>query len=277
MTRNELATLIAKAQHEIEKGNLDSAERLLDFVNKQADEEDDLPDDYDPEESNPSLDAADDEDDGEDDDSVDKALRTLKKAGTRGLNFGQINTDDALDRGRGHTSMGPVEADEEHSPETYRLSTTDAVGGTETRHKFTDKVDRIAQDEKVGRNEAMTRARIRHPQLYSSFQSHTAAQSTKDQAATRGFDRAIGKRGDSYEMLVSEHMAKGCNMETASQRVAQLYGYDATRNTMYKGESVVQAFESKVNALIRKGYDGETACRIVRQAEPTLFKALQVV
>jgi hypothetical protein len=95
----------------------------------------------------------------------------------------------------------------------------------------------------------------------------------------RGWDK-VGKNSGSetFESLVSEQMVKGCNMEVASQRVAQLHGYEATRNSMYKGESKLSdRFQKRVDALIAEGYSGEDACRIIRKADPTLFRAMQIV
>jgi hypothetical protein len=216
----DLQALIRKCEAEARVGNLDEAETLMAYIEKaQADEEDGLDEDYNPDESNPSLDSEDDED------AVDKSLRMLRKAGTRGLNF-NTNTDEVTDRGRGHTSMGPVEADTVHSPETYQLSTTAAVGGQQTRHKFMDKVDRIQEQEKVGRTTALTRARQRHPELYTSFQRHTAAQSAPNQAAARGLNRAVDKSAPTcWEEAVSQEMARsGVSAEIAKVRLANAEG-----------------------------------------------------
>jgi hypothetical protein len=195
----------------------------MDCVQKQmADDEDDS--EYD-DPSNPSSED-DDLEDGEDN-SVGKALVALRKAG-RGINWDE-NTDIINDRGRGHENLGgaSLEADHAHRPETYQLSTTAAVGGQQTRHKFTDKVDRIQQEESVGRATAMTRARQRHPELYTSFQEHTAAQSTPNQAASRAMNRTVDKRAPScWEEAVSAEMARsGVTAEMAKVRLAQAHGY----------------------------------------------------
>jgi hypothetical protein len=218
-----------------------------------------------------------DGDDDEDDNSeVDKSLRALRKLGVQGLNFGQQNTDEVTDRGRGHQNMS-AEVETVHDDYPYKLSDTPAVGGQKTKHKFEQKIDSIQQNEKCGRQEATTRARIRHPTLYSSYQGYAAMQSTKDQA-TRGFDRGVGKRGpNSYEDLVATEIRKGCSHELAQQRVAQAHGFRAFDQQMFKGESAVAKFESKVNALIDQGLSGEEACRLVRKTEPNLFKAMQIV
>ena len=77
---------------------------------------------------------------------------------------------------------------------------------------------------------------------------------------------------------MSEQIAKGCNMEVASQRVAQLHGYEATRNSMYKGESkLADRFQKKVDALIADGFSGTEACSIIRKSEPLLYRAMMVV
>src|SRR5262249_34893639 len=149
----QLAELIRKCESLAKAGRIDEAETIMSYIEKaQADEEEDG--EYD-DPSNPSMD---DEEDGEDDDSVDKVLRTPRKAG-RGINW-DTNTDVITDRGRGHENLGgaSLEADHVHRPTTYQLSTTAAVGGQQTRHKFTQKVDEIQRNESVGRDVAMTRA-----------------------------------------------------------------------------------------------------------------------
>jgi hypothetical protein len=95
----------------------------------------------------------------------------------------------------------------------------------------------------------------------------------------RGWEN-IGKGAASttYEDLVSEQIAKGCSYELAQQRVAQAHGYEATRNTMYKGESrLADRFQKRIDDLIAEGYSGEDACRLIRKSDPVLFRAMQIV
>ena len=83
---------------------------------------------------------------------------------------------------------------------------------------------------------------------------------------------------ETFESLVSEQMAKGCSYELAQTRVANLHGYEAMSNTMYKGESrLADRFQKRVDDLVNEGYSGEDACRIIRKADPLLFRAMQIV
>jgi hypothetical protein len=272
----DLQALIRKCESLVHTGRIDEAESLMKYIEKaQADEEDDAEDNFD-DPSNPSMDDSDDGDE-EDDDSVDKALRALRKLGVEGLNW-DTPTDQVVGRGNSHANMSH-EVDDVHDAYPYKLSDTPAVGGQQTRHKFMDKVDQIQDRESVGRDVAMTRARQRHPELYTSFQRHTAAQSTKDQAATRGFDRAIGKRApDTYQDLVATEIRKGCSYELAQQRVAQAHGFRAFDHDLRKAESkLADRFQKRVDDLVNEGFSGEEACRIIRKADPLLFKAMQIV
>jgi hypothetical protein len=36
-------------------------------------------------------------------------------------------------------------------------------------------------------------------------------------------------------------------------------------------------FQKRVDDLIAEGYSGEDACRIIRKADPLLFRAMQIV
>jgi hypothetical protein len=271
--------IVKAATAAMNRGDLDLAEQLTDALlmkvrKAAADEEDDEYDDP----SNPSMDADDDSD--EDDDSVDKYLRTLRKGGNRGLNF-DTNTDHVTDRGRGHTNMGPTEIDEEHSPETYQLSTTAPISGQQTRHKFLDKVQRIQQEEKCGATTAMQRARQRHPELARSYAQHTDAQSSPNRAAARGLDK---RAPDTFESLCADEIRKSAGSlthEMAAVRVGQQFGFRAFDNRMFAktAETIQKRFEREVFKI----YDAdssltlEEATRQARYENPTLFKALQVV
>jgi hypothetical protein len=166
-----------------------------------------------------------------------------------------------------------------HRPETYRTGISPTVRAARPTH-FDRIVRHIKQRDSVSSHEAMTRARIERPRAYRAFQRAHAESPTSEQWTRRGYRGSYFGKGaaSSYEALVSEQMAKGVNMEVAGQRVAQAHGFRAFDNQMFKGETVVGHFERKVNALIRKGYDGTTACRLVREADGgLLYKALMVL
>jgi hypothetical protein len=261
---SELEALIKSCERSLNANDLDRAEAGINYVNEvirkaKSDAQDDDYEDV----SNPSMDAADDDgDDGDDDDddedNMDKAFHERSTSGAPARMRGQ------------HVAV--------NRPDTYRLSAEPQPQGRTKRHRFESRIERIRSRDGVSKTEAMSRARVEHPVLFAEYQDHLARRSTSQQHVTRGWDQ-VGKRGsETFESLVSEQIAKGCSPSLAAQRVANLHGYEAMRNSMYKGESrLADRFQKRVDRLIEEGYSGTDACQIVRQSDPLLFKAMQIV
>jgi len=264
---SEIDELLKAADRALATNNLDVAESLVDSlllkVKQAADDEAD-DDDYDPNASNPSMDASDSDDDGDDDEEdVSKA-------------FHEHSGGDSPHRMRGqHLRV--------QRPETYRLSAApQQPQGRTKRHRFESRVEHIKQRDNISKTEAMSRARVEHPVLYTEYQGWLADRSTSQQHMTRGWQR-IGKRGGSSfeEMVSDEVLRKGVTAEVGAQRIANLYGYAATRddNRMFKasGESIVKRFQAEVAKIMDEdGCDATEATRLARIENPVLFKALQV-
>jgi hypothetical protein len=271
-TISDLEALIKSAERSIARGDFDAAEAGIDYANsvirkakRAADEEDDS--DYN-DASNPSMDAADDDDgdDGEDDEDDDDS-EPVAKAWHEHSNAGSPH------RMRGqHVRV--------QQPETYRLSAAPQPQGRTKRHRFDSRVEHIKQRDGVSKTEAMSRARVEHPVLYSEYQNWLADRSTSRQHMTRGHN-LIGKGASTtYEDLVSEQIAKGCSPELAAQRVVQLHGYEAMRNRMFTktAEDITKRFQREVEKIMYEdGCDATEATRLARIENPTLFKALQLV
>jgi hypothetical protein len=126
------------------------------------------------------------------------------------------------------------------------------------------------------RYQRQRRARILHPDVYQSYQQFNASSPTNEQWNRRA-GYGLAKSASTYENLVATEIRKGCNYEIAAQRVAQAHGFRALDSSPMMKSQIVGRFERKVNSLIAKGYDGTTACQIVREADPLLYKAMQIV
>jgi hypothetical protein len=214
--------------------------------------------------SSPSLDATDD--DGADDDDDDSEDGMDKAAHER-------STSHSPSRMRtSHVT--------EHQPSTYRLSAAPQPQGRTKRHRFESRVEHIRDRDGVSKTEAMSRARVEHPVLYTEYQNFLADRSTSRQHMTRGHN-FIGKSGSSFEEMVSDQMIrKGVTAEVGAQRIANLYGYPGTRdNRMYKstGDTIVKRFQAEVAKIMDEdGCDATEATRLARIENLVLFKALQV-
>jgi hypothetical protein len=169
-------------------------------------------------------------------------------------------------------------------PETYRLSAAPQPQGRTKRHRFESRVEHIKQRDNVSKTEAMSRARVEHPVLYTEYQGWLADRSVSRQHMSRGWDR-VGKRGGSetFEEMVSDQIIrKGVTAEVGAQRIANLYGYPATRddNRLFKssGESIVKRFQAEVAKIMDEdGCDATEATRLARIENPVLYKALCLV
>jgi hypothetical protein len=272
--------LIRKAEASLAQGNLDQAEALLDYVTKaQADEEDEADGGYNPHESNPSLDVSDDDDDETDDDeddgdTVDKALRTLRKA-DKDIIARHVNMSNTM-RTHGH----PRARGYDGTADPYATAVMKPPEGPGKRHKFIARAEHIRERDGVSRAESLTRARQEFPETYTDYQDHLVRRTTRRQHMVRGWDRVGKAAPDTFQDLCAAELKKSAGSlthEMAAQRVCQQFGFRAFDHEMYKGESkLTERFEKRVNRLNAEGYDGETACRLVRQADPLLFKAMQL-
>jgi hypothetical protein len=222
--------------------------------------------------------ASDDDDNGEDgdddddDEEMDKLLRIAKD--DHDIIARHINMSNSV-----RTNRHP-RASYDQSGDAYHTGYMPPPEGPGKRHKFLARIDYIKDRDGVSRTEAQSRARTEFPETYVSFQRHLANRSLRQQALHRGHN-FIGKAApDTFQDLCAAELKKSAGSlthEMAAQRVAQQYGFRAFDNEMYKGESkLTERFEKRVNRLIAEGYDGETACRLVRQADPLLFKAMQL-
>jgi hypothetical protein len=163
--------------------------------------------------------------------------------------------------------------------DTYNTGITPVSGQPPLRTKWDSRVDMIMQRDQVARSVTMTRARTEFPKDYQTYQTLTTELPTNEQHMTR---RPIGanKRAPTcYEDLVSEQMLRGCNMEMAKVRVAQLYGYDAQRNypgMVRKGADLSERFAKIVKSIhASEDVSLEEATRLARHRNQALYRALQ--
>lgn len=121
--------------------------------------------------------------------------------------------------------------------------------------KFEAMANKIANDEGVSKDKAMTLARQRFPDLYRGFQG-------------------IEDTQKSYRALVGREIAKGCSETVARQRVAYAHPH-AAREQIEKGvtaNSDVAAFMAKVDAAMQTyGVSRTEGMQIVRRSRPDLF------
>jgi hypothetical protein len=256
------------AEAALAKGDISTAEDIVASVLRKASKAKAADDDYE-DVSNPSLDSDDDDDGDSDEDSdgddQDEDDDDVSKA------WHEHSTSHSPARMR--TSHVRV-----HQPETYRVSATPQPEGPGKRHRFMSRVDHIRDRDGVSRTEAMSRARQEFPETYTDYQDHLSRRSTGRQHMVRGHN-LIGKSAStSYEALVAEQIAKGCNAEIAAQRVCQMYGFRALDSQIYKGQNIMDRWQAKVEKLADDyGLSLDDACRELRRADPLLFKALQIV
>jgi hypothetical protein len=278
---DQLALLIKSAEAAMRNGDIDTAEGLVNRVmRKQAAA--DAEDEYD-DPSNPSLDASDDgdnpEDDPEDDDEgiyeddeddeEDPAVIKAEAFVHDHKNMTASVRPRASARARGYTSQS----------DTYQTGVTPTVGEPK-RHKFDARVEYVQDRDGCSKTEAMSRARQEFPETYRTYQDDLARQRTSAQRIVRGQHFLGKRRSTTYEDLVSAEIRKGCNMEVASQRVAQQHGFGAMRNRMFaKGaENVVSRFQKRVDQIAYEDNCGlDEATRKARIENPRLFRAMQSV
>ena len=263
---SEFDDLLKAADRAMATNNLDLAESIADSllykIKAAADDSE-----YD-DPSNPSLDASDDsddEDDGENDDESDE-----DDDGEVTKAYHEHSGGNSPYRMRGqHVAV--------NRPDTRRISATPPPEGPGKLHRFISRANFIKERDGISRAESLTRARQEHPTLYTDYQRHLASRTTRQQHMVRGWDKVGKAAPDTFEDLVATEIRKGCPPDgrVAAQRVAQQFGFRCFDHELFKGESkLTERFEKRVNALIAEGYTGEDACRLVRQADPLLYKAM---
>jgi hypothetical protein len=136
----------------------------------------------------------------------------------------------------------------------------------QSRHKFEALTSKIVSEEGIPKSQAMALARQRYPEVYANYVGSSAGKYFKRGSAT-------------FEDLVGEQMAKGCNYEIAAQRVMQLHGSNALRHRSAiskRAADIADTFDAVAEDIWgNSALDRCEALREARKARPHLFKALQ--
>jgi len=155
----------------------------------------------------------------------------------------------------------PSYASEDPGPAGYDDLRDDAeaeadADDDDNEESLDDFARKIASREKVSRTEALTRARLRRPDLLSDPVTKSAA---------------------SYDELLKAEIKKGCLREAAAARVALLYP-EAAKAQIAKSESDVSAFMRNVDQTMRAcGCSRTVAMQKVRKEAPEAFDRFQNV
>jgi hypothetical protein len=254
VAQNELKYVLSEIDELIAQGSIDKAEALMEKVESKLRTT-----------KKPVTCDADCEDDDwcgpggpdDDDDEDDKSSR-VKKLGPRmtkprypgdasheGLHYPEDDLTDAMGANR-----------QVEQPEI-----SFHAGG---RTRFDDHVDEVKSRDGVSHLEAMRRARRERPGLFRSSQGRATI--TKSSSST-------------YESLVAEQMAKGCNEEVASQRVMQQYGAAAFASSPSPFAKRAESAESRLQDRAYEiagatGLPMEVALRKARLEQPYLVQAM---
>jgi hypothetical protein len=202
--------------------------------------------------------ADDDEDDDDDDDNGNNVRKWSDSYSIPGYG-GTPSPEQPED-----TRLGP-----RHRTDTYNTGITPVSGQPPLRTKFDSRIDMIQARDGVSRSIAMTKARTEFPRDYTTYQQLSTELPTNEQHMTRRPVGANKRAPSTYEDLVSEQMAKGCNYEIAKVRVAQLHGYDAQRmpSLMRKGADLGDRFQKIVKSLsYENNLSLEDATRLAAQS-----------
>ena len=270
--------LIKSADALIRIGDYDAADAALDRANamiNKARRTTITHEDYDPNDFASPSDPSTDEPDGDeeyDDEFDEEDNNKVKKA------------DDAYSLPHyGGTASPQTPAGPGTGPnlrtDTYATGSW-STAGTPGKTAFDGRVDMVQARDQVTRALAMSRARNEFPKDYQEHQASLAASPTRDQHARRSAAQSTKRAPTLYEDLVAEQMAKGCNMEMAKVRVAQLHGYDAQRmpSLMRKGADLGERFQKIVKSLAYEhDLTLEDATRLARQRNPHLYKAMRSI
>jgi hypothetical protein len=266
----------------IEKGELDSAEELLDKVEhiakaqQAADEADDDEDDND----GTDDDADEEEEDDSDEDDVSKSFRE------NNITYPRDDLTDAMN---------------EHRRVEHPQTATHA-----TWHRFMERARTIAARDACPMHVAMQRARgemgadhvaelrqpisavkklglPKTPPLYpeSDLQDELAS-SGRDKKKThrrriRRHDQQVKKM--THEDAVATEIAKGCSRELAEQRVMYQYGNTLPRSSIIKGaDTVTTRFMKRCDdIMIRDDCSRTEAMQKARQENEAEFEIFQLV
>jgi hypothetical protein len=272
---SKFSTILKNAVSNLERGNLDAAERALaecermqkaSVVHNHFYGDDDTVDDdwsesadANAEGNNASL----DDEDGPDDDEFDK----IRKASEYHSWLGGAASLPAAPKDT------PVSTG--HQADPYQLSVTPATR-TANRHKFDAIVERTMERDSCSKNEAMATARRENPTVYEDYQSYVASSATNSQA-TRRAGRGVGKSmPDTFEDLVAAEMRKGVPWRIAEQRVINTHGSAALNRRMIKSDrSVANEFTKRATGIMwEDNVERTEAMRRLRKEQPWLYDAL---
>jgi hypothetical protein len=265
-----MSDLIKSADALIRSGDLDGADRALDLAmakqnhfhfygrnNTIDDDEDDFESP-----SDPSNDDDDDEDNG----------KPVRKASEHYSYHGYGGTPSP-------TTPSSYGTGPSQRSDTYRTDSWPTTGAP-TKTAFDGKVDAVMARDGTSRHIAMATARNEFPREFTDHQNSLSSAPTRSQHARRSSGQATKSAPTYYEDLVAEQMSKGCTMEMAKVRVAQLHGYDAQRmpSLMRKGADLSDRFDRIVKNIASSEYlPLEEATREARLRNPALYKAMRSI
>jgi hypothetical protein len=139
----------------------------------------------------------------------------------------------------------------------------------QSRHKFEALADKIKNEEGLPPSESHRQARLRFPDVYASFQRHTANNGSG----------SYFKRAPAFEALVEREMRKGFSYQVAAQRIQNLYGSAAPHTTMAKAAAAQADFADAAQDIYQEDA-GLSRCESMRKARldnPQLYKRMQRV
>jgi hypothetical protein len=305
------STLLKSAVQNLEQGNLEQAERLLDkaskFVednsththhhyhgsNNSNDDDDDEMDDEDnwddenvakvKRSSNTNFkspsDPHNDEPDDEDEDDNGNNRKVAKWAHDQ--NISKWSDDYHLPHYGGTKSPEQPSSTKEgphQQADTYNVSTT-ATTAVPLRSSFDGRVEMIRQRDGISMNAAQQKARVEFPDEFVQHQNYIAESPTSAQHMRRYPVGAASKRApDTWEDLVSHEMiTKGVTEQVAAQRVINTHGNEALRHRMIakRGPSVSRTFtKAATEIMYEDGVDRCEALRRLRKERPDWYDAL---
>jgi hypothetical protein len=301
------STLLKSAVQNLEQGNLEQAERLLDKASKFVEDNsththhhyhgsnnsnDDDEMDWDDENggyakvkrssntnfkspSDPSNDAPDDED--EDDNGNNRKVAKW----AHDQNISKWSDDYHLPHYGGTESPEQPTTTHEGPPQkgdTYNVSTT-ATTALPLRSSFDGRVEMIRQRDGISMNAAQQKARVEFPDEFVQHQNYIAESPTSAQHMRRYPVGAASKRAPTtWEDYIAIELSKGApNEEVAGVRVLQQHGSFALRNRMIRkgGPSVSRTFAKRATEIMQEdGCSRTEALRKLRLEEPSLYDAL---
>jgi hypothetical protein len=282
--------LLKSAVYNLERGNLSTAEQLLNNCERRIAKASVTHNHY----YNSNGNDDDDDDNGTVTDTWSEAADSNAEGNNASLDDDDEDDEDAFVRKASyhHRIQGGAEPLPEpskgtpmrsgDSSDTYSLGTTPATRNP-TRHKFEALTDKIADEEGCPKTEAQSRARQRFPDVYTSYQSAVADSPTSAQH-TRRAGHGVGKAMPmDYESLVSNEMlTKGVSWRTAETRIINQYGStafnDSNRMIKRAGSSIEAEFTRRANEIMdATGCERTEALRALRLQKRYLYDALNSV